>query len=302
MKKQLLLPIPLFFLLLQNTLSITTPIAPTLPSTSLPMTSVLSIDTLKSLATTHTGAAQLVSQSSANSEQEHNSDFVSTLKTDRRNADQLTYFPIVMKLLDNRVNGIYGNLTLNNQPAANIEVMLRRYVPGSNSVEISRTKSDTNGKYVFLTPANLTDNQRYYVAFNNESKTANGYLGYAGTADITASNNNSIVDLGRLELADFPLHTPADKTSVSLPANFTWFGHDSLPKQTYKIVFLKLNEKDEVVLAGQTPYLGHTYSHNLTKRPNGVDANVALGWFIFALNENGAVGESFNLFLTAFKN
>jgi hypothetical protein len=203
------------------------------------------------------------------------------------------YLPLVLKSYSTGT-GIYGRVTLNGAPAANVYLQLR-FFDGSQWSTRSTTYTDQNGNYAFTSIPSLGPNQRYYVLYSNSAGTS-GRLRAWGTRELTSYTAGTAVEIGNFDIADIPLVAPSDGATVSLPYTFRWTRRPATPSDSYALALY-----DSSNYAHTSP-LGYVDSVLVNNLPPFVTPGTQYWWEVLAFSPDGGVGISLQARRVTFTN
>jgi hypothetical protein len=121
--------------------------------------------------------------------------------------------------------GIRGRVTFKGAAVANINVNLEHCPPTLSCEVVMRTRTDSNGAFVFETAPNASI-FGYTVSFRNSQAEGQNtpdarYAAYMGIGLLNTTRGER-VDAGILEIADVALNSPSSGASVATPATFSW--------------------------------------------------------------------------------
>ncbi len=208
--------------------------------------------------------------------------------------DHQVYLPLVFKPCS---TGICGRVTLNGSPAANVYLQLR-FFNGYQWFTWSTTYTDSNGNYAFTNAPSLSPGQRYYVLYSNMAGTT-GRLRAWGTREITSYTAGTAVPIGDFDIADAPLVSPPDSTTVSLPYTFRWTPRPATPSDSYSLAVYDPTDLEPYVF---TEPLGYVGSVNVTYLPPGLNPGTQYRWEVLVWSPDGGLGISREARAVTFSN
>lgn len=127
---------------------------------------------------------------------------------------------IFLPVISKPIQGIYGTLTFNGSPAANVSVDLRHTSKLGNYVTtIDTVKTDANGRYNFPNAPSTSGEELIWPRWYNSDGDPAKLLIWTGSI-LMSYTNKSTVQVPAFDLAELQLISPADNATVSLPTVF----------------------------------------------------------------------------------
>lgn len=195
------------------------------------------------------------------------------------------YFPFVPKQTD----GIYGRVTQNGVPAANI-VLSMRYFDGVSSSTIATTTTDADGYYHFRNIPSLTGTKKdYHVRYQNPGPDLDRLWSWS-TRVITSYVGGTDVAIGNFDLANISLVDPAPSSTIALPYRFQWTPRPATPTDSYEVDFFDPVDRNPWVWTN--PPLGYVNSTVISSIDSSFSSGVWYGWDVWVYGPDGGYGES----------
>lgn len=190
-----------------------------------------------------------------------------------------TFLPMLNGPGTLQTRGIYGTVKLNGAPVAGVSVdLLRRNNANDAGALVATAVTDVAGMYKFPSAPTLNPGQSYYVRSVDISNPARLY--YWATRDIPYYESGRNRYFGEFDIATFPLGSPANGATVTLPQTFTWTRRPATPSDSYVLRVGNTGFTPRL----ESPKLG--YVNNLTLLPGvlsskGFIAGTQYYWYIF---------------------
>jgi hypothetical protein len=205
-------------------------------------------------------------------------------------ADKRTYLPLLLRQLPLPATptptatptgtptppvsqGIYGWVTFNGAPAANVTLAMRFY-NGSAWSTAAMTATDLDGRYVFTDAPTLLSGQTYYVRFGFNTTNPQYLYAWYGP-DITAYAAGSTAAGGDFDIANISMLWPDFGARMPIPVDFFW-QRRNLDKESYRWMLV-----DPVSGTRWTSGdLGDVGSFTLNALPTGVTVDKVYRWYV----------------------
>ncbi len=211
--------------------------------------------------------------------------------------------------------GIYGQVTYQGTPIADVPLLLRFY-DGSGWSTMSETYTDAEGHYRFTDVPSLDSGQKYYVRYYNGSTTlanvvddetekysiqhnaAEG-IGLTGdpdylynwySFDITSYTAGTEVHGGDFDIANVDLDAPSGGVTVELPQTFSWERRAATTSDSYA---WRLFDPTEPAHSVRTEPLGYVSSFNAESLLPGFDFDTEYAWAVMPFAPDGGYGYSY---------
>lgn len=183
--------------------------------------------------------------------------------------------------------GVYGRVTYNGTGARFIELNLRFYNGASWSTAATMT-TDSNGNYQFANVPSLGVGQVYYVRYG-PNNTESWYLFAWYGPHITSYTAGTSVHGGNFDIVNVNLQSPAHRTTLPLPVNFTWTKR-SIGTDIYRWILFDPSNPDTSWITGD---LGYVDSFTLRNLPSGAEYGKQYGWYVQVYNGPDSFGVSY---------
>jgi hypothetical protein len=203
---------------------------------------------------------------------------------------------IYLPLISKPRSGIYGRVTENGVPAANVPLELQFYNGSTwSSPVITFTQAD--GWYAFTNVPGLASGQRYDVRYLNNGT---GRLWVWHTRMIDTYAAGSCVSIGDFDIADIPLLSPANNVSASLPLTFFWSFRPATPSDSYEFNLYDPRSRDPYFATD--PRLGYVSSFTLNTLPAAFNVGQPYAWEVWVYSPDGGLGISWLPRMVSFTN
>lgn len=211
--------------------------------------------------------------------------------TSSANANSTVATRVYMPIVTNPSKGIYGTLTLNGKPAANVTINLRYTVDWNdenpiNTTSIFTVTTDANGSYNFLNAPSIKSPERLWALYFNYENDPKKVYFWIGQRIMTYTAGQEVM-IPTMDLADIALVSPADGTTTELPATFKWVPRTGEPTHSYEWNIYDLDGPGYYVTklpVGADSFI--LYKQNLT---SDFKSNTTLYWDIAAFINGGSV-------------
>ena len=185
-------------------------------------------------------------------------------------------------------NGIYGRVTYTEAAAPGIELRLR-FDDGASWSTAATTSTDGDGRYCFAGAPSLGVGQTYYVRYGPNTSDER-YVGDWYCPYLTSYEAGFKVHGGDFDIADVELGTPEDRSTLSLPATFTW-ERRAVSGSTYGWGFRDPNGTD----SWWTGDRGDVTSYTLSGLPSGAIWGWPYDWYAYVFQGPENYGTSFEV-------
>ncbi len=206
-----------------------------------------------------------------------------------------SYIPLINKAYPPR--GIYGLVTENGLPAANIQLSLRFY-NGSSWSTIAEKYTGWDGSYSFGNVPGLYPGQYYYVRYLNQSYPSRLFTWH--TQSIGTYYSGSDFHIGDFDIANVELLLPADYQLVSFPVTFMWTPRPATPWDSYELDLYDPYDGDPYFYTD--PPLGYVGSFTLSSRPYGFYDGEPYLWEVWVYSPDGGYGICWDYHVVYFTN
>jgi hypothetical protein len=194
----------------------------------------------------------------------------------------VTYMPLVLSH-----GSLYGRVTHNGAPVANVLLVLYVYNGSSWSVQTS-TLTGPGGDYQFVDQPSLPLGYRYMVEYTNSSDSSR--LGYWDTQQITTYLAGTVVQMGDFDVANVQLVDPGHGAAISLPYTFKWVKRSATPTDFYRVGIFDISDFDPYVTTGTVGWVSELQTPS--SLPPGFITGVTYYWWVEILG-GGARGASY---------
>lgn len=193
------------------------------------------------------------------------------------------YLPRVVKEVDGRPDpeptptpapGIFGRVTLEGLPAADVALTLRQQVGTTPPTEVGSVRTAWNGEYHFHGVNPLPAGSRYHVAFGPQNQDPGRVAAWFGP-DIFPFTAGQRAAGGNFDIGDIVLLEPEPEAAVASPVAFRW--QPRPVPDTYRL-FLADPETSTV---WSTQDLGHRGRVSVNK-PTDAVAGKTYRWYVQA--------------------
>jgi hypothetical protein len=173
------------------------------------------------------------------------------------------YFPLIY----NAPSGLYGLVTEDGQPAADVTITLfHNYVRPPLLTIVATTTTRTDGLYQFLDVPSITscDNsaycqQEYYITYQNQRSNPQ-YIDFWMSQHLLNYTQGTAFNLSNFNLSAPQLLTPINGAHMTSPVHFSWQPRSS--SDDYAI-FISAEDFDHLGLSYSTDRLGYTGEYDL---------------------------------------
>lgn len=131
---------------------------------------------------------------------------------------------------------LYGTVTENGQPAADVEVYLFSVDAHNSLIYSDWALTNADGVYEFRDAPALTNGQYYYAGYYNFEENADRLASWE-TGRLTSFGAGSVTHLNDFDIATVSLISPSAGLAISFPYTFRWQMRSASPTDTYDIVF-----------------------------------------------------------------
>ena len=207
------------------------------------------------------------------------------------------YQAFMPMLIRDDYKGIFGKVTQNGTPAANVSLDLRFY-NGATWTTKTTVQTDIDGRFFFKDIPPLETGQQYYVRYLNSSG-ASGRLWTWGTRTLNAYCFGCNVEIGDFDIADIYLTQPNNGDIVTLPYAFHWSARSATPTDIYEFDLFDPYDGDPY---SYSPLLGYVNNFTLNSLPIGFKPNTYYAWTVFVYRPDGSYGVSYYSRWVSFSN
>jgi hypothetical protein len=205
-------------------------------------------------------------------------------------AEYDVYLPLFMQLLE---PFIYGRVTVNGQPAGNVDLSLIRQTAQGSSVQATAT-TNTQGVYMFADVPSVAIPDSYLVEYFNAADSTRLRSHRQVFTNYIAGNPLVLEDF---DIADIELLAPASGTTLLVPPapKFYWTPRLAAPDDRY--VFVLYAPGDDPAYYQAPPTSGGQIT--LTSMPAGFSYGVEYAWTVRSLPNwpsTGIEAEAFDSF------
>jgi hypothetical protein len=195
------------------------------------------------------------------------------------------------------LDGIFGKVSINGQPAAGIVLNLVIEEP-SGQRRVAATATDPDGNYLFAGPPKPTPGERYRVVFlRDDQAQPSSLLYFWETPPIEVPESGELVPGGDFDVADLVHDQPRLAIPHTAgPVRFRWHGREGVPMERYSLIIEQGLEPEAALVfdaLGRASGRGYT----LTSIPPGL-AGGNLSWYVYI---ESAAGRGVSAELTAIQ-
>jgi hypothetical protein len=208
------------------------------------------------------------------------------------------FFPLIY----NAPSGLYGLVTEDGQPAADVAIsLLQNYVRPPLLTTLMTTTTRADGLYQFLDVPTITsrDNSpycqaEYYITYQNQSSDLQ-HIGFWMSQRLRNYNQGTAFNLSNFNLTAPQLLTPINGAHVTSPVHFSWQPRSS-SDDDYAL-YISAEDFDHLGLGYSTDRLGYTgeYDFDIEKdacavvspEPCSAWYGVPLVWELLIYNQTG---------------
>ena len=200
-------------------------------------------------------------------------------------------YPVYLPMLTKPSNTIYGHVTDDGNPAANVTLVLWRETGVTASPLITVT-TNLSGDYTFQGMPALGPDQAYWVRYENDSNSDRLAAWY--TRQLTSFPDGSMVNMGSFDIANVVLTSPPAGTKIVLPTSFQWTPRPATMTDSYQI---SIFDYFDGIPYYDSPLQGYTGSYNLSSMPAGFQYCNPYFWGVTVNSPDGGYGISYWAYL-----
>ena len=189
-----------------------------------------------------------------------------------------------------------GVVRFRGNPIPGIELSLQKVDAEGNRSQVATTATDANGGYRFGNPPVLAAGESYYVHYQNNAENPS-YL-WAWNTPRAWAGTRGAVTYAPFDIADIPLLSPDDFSSVNFPATFSWQRRSAVISDNYEFDVYDLTNYPYIYFASDPLlYVGQYTLNTLPENnvnPGGEPfvSGVPYYWEVWTYGPDGGYGVS----------